>query len=333
MRCRTSSLQLMNNPLIIVCGPTATGKTEYALKLAREKNGELVSADSRQIYKYLNIGTGKDLPPHSSLQYVNVLKYSDLDPTRFSVGYYPIEDTALWLYDVITPDQKFSAYEYARTARTVMQDVWNRGKTPILVGGTGLYIQAAVDGLDGLAPADWKLREKLGNYEIAKLQATLNSLNPLKFKSINQSDRNNPRRLIRAIEISSSTPSPQHPRNTLTHEVRFIGLIAPREELYKRIDERVEKRIQQGMLDEIKSVLKMGYSWDDPGLNTIGYKQLRAYFENKESLEEAVQKWKFAEHEYARRQITWFKKDKRIEWVDTSCFQKKPHIMLVFPKR
>ena len=137
---------------------------------------------------------------------------------------------------------------------------------------------------------------------------------------MNHSDKNNPRRLVRAIEIEEYKKlQPQttglNNSRQITNNVNFIGLNIQREELFKRIDERVEKRVEQGIIDEIKNVLKMGYGWDSPGLYTIGYKEWQPYFEGKETKEAVVQKWKFNEHSYARRQLTWFKKDKRIKWI------------------
>jgi tRNA dimethylallyltransferase len=308
------------NSLIVVCGPTATGKTDYALRLAQEKNGELVSADSRQLYKYLSIGTGKDIPQNSKLETRN--SKLKIESKKYTVGYYKVNNIPLWLYDVISPDQQCSAFDYAQLARMVIKDIWQREKLPVLVGGTGLYVKAVVDGFTTNISPDWNLRKKLEHHTITELQHHLSFLNAERLITMNQSDINNPRRLIRAIEIEKgkklhTKKSGQKHNETITNMVSFIGLKCPNIELYRRIDKRVDNRIQQGVLSEIESVLKRGYSWNDPGLTTIGYKQVRAYFEKKETLEEVAQKWKFAEHAYARRQMTWFKKDKRIQWVET----------------
>jgi tRNA dimethylallyltransferase len=179
-----------------------------------------------------------------------------------------------------------------------------------------------VDGFDTNISPNWNLRKNLEHHTVAELQLRLSFLNVERLKTMNKSDMNNPRRLIRAVEIETGKKlqteiNGQNNLENIINTVTFIGLRCSNKELYKRIDRRVEKRMQQGMLSEIESVLQMGYSWNSPGLTTIGYKQLRAYFEKKESLEEVAQKWKFAEHAFARRQITWFKKDKRIQWVKT----------------
>ena len=311
-------------PLVIVCGPTATGKTAYALKLAKEKNGELINVDSRQVYKYLDIGTGKDLPSKSKFQIKNdkLQTNSNNQLQNYTIGYYMINNVPLWLYDVVTPNQQFSAFEYAVIARLVINDVWKRDKLPILVGGSGLYINAVVDGFTIGALPDWNLRNRLNNEPVEKLQERLNALDHEKFEQMNKSDRNNPRRLVRAIEIAGYMKTLKHEnmktkplQQPLTENVQFIGLTLPNKELYRRIDARVEERMRSGMINEINQVVKIGYTWDDPGLNTLGYKQLKPYFEKRETLEESVQKWQYAEHAYARRQKTWFKKDKRIVWA------------------
>lgn len=308
-----------NNPLIVICGPTATGKTEYALKLAREKNGELISADSRQIYKHLDIGTGKDLSKNSV--FVDQTDLFEVENPGYNIGFYSIYGTPLWLYDVINPNQTFSASEYARIAREVIKDIWSRKKTPIVVGGTGFYIQALVDGIDteGIPPNE-ELRKQFNNKTIEQLQKHLKELSPERLSEMNNSDRNNPRRLIRAIEVSELQPQTiRHDKeNRITDNVEFIGLNFLREELFKRIDVRVEKRVQQGIVDEIKSLLEKGYDWNSPGLSSIGYKEWQPYFEGMATKEEVIERWKFNEYAYAKRQETWFKKDTRIKWIQAS---------------
>ncbi|MCR4263983.1 MAG: tRNA (adenosine(37)-N6)-dimethylallyltransferase MiaA [Candidatus Roizmanbacteria bacterium] len=308
-----------NKPLIVICGPTATGKTEYALKLAKERNGEVVSADSRQVYKYLDIGTGKDLSQGSSYEDYSVKL--GIKEKNYSVGYYSVNNIPLWLYDILKPDQRFSAAEYARIARLVIQDIWSRGKVPIVVGGTGFYIRALVDGVETEGvPPNLPLRKKLETKSVEELRDIFKSLNGSKLNAMNQSDRQNPRRLIRAVEVEEHNKLQpqtisQNQIKIITGNVHFIGLTLTREELYDRIDMRVEKRVQQGIVEEIKSLLIMGYGWNSPGLQTIGYKEWKPYFEKKETRDEVIQKWKLHEHSYARRQITWFKKDSRIQWT------------------
>lgn len=306
---RDSKFSNMNNPLLVICGPTSTGKTKLALKLAHEKNGELVSADSRQIYKYLDIGTGKDLPQNSSfILQSERLKIKD---QNYAVGYYIVKNIPLWLYDIISPNQQFSSSEYARIARVVIRDIWSRDKLPIVVGGTGFYIQTLIDGVDteGIPPSE-ELRKQLNNETLGHLQILLKRKNPERWKNMNNSDRNNPRRLVRAIEVSQLQPQTigGYGRKTITSKITYIGLDLSTNDLLLNISNRVEKRIQQGLLSEIESILKMGYTWSSPGLNSIGYQQWKPYFEKRASMDEVIKTWKQQEYNYAKRQRTWFNK-------------------------
>jgi len=276
--------------LLVICGPTATGKTGLAVKLAKKFNGDLISADSRQVYKEMDIGTGKDHP----------------------------KEMKIHLIDVVAPNQEFSVAQYANLAWKVIKDIWSRKKLPIIVGGTGFYIKGVIDGIETLGvPPDWELRKKLSNLDIKKLREILEKTCPERMRGMNESDRNNPRRLIRAIEIASiSVPSQLHPTPYILNPL-FIGLTAPYKILYQRIDKRVEERIKEGVEDEIRGLLNKGYSFVYSTLGvTIGYQEWQPYFEGKATQDEIIQRWKFAEHAYARRQMTWFKKDKRINWFD-----------------
>jgi tRNA dimethylallyltransferase len=289
--------------LLVICGPTATGKTSLAIRLAKKFKGEIISADSRQAYKGMDIATGKDLA---------IIKKSKI---------------LVHLLDVVGPDEKFSAAKYHRLAWRAIKDIWRRKKLPIIVGGTGFYIKAIVDGIESLGiEPDWKLRRELENLEIRELVEKLKKLDPKKLNEMNQSDQNNPRRLIRAIEIATARG---HPPSVLRHPTSYvlmIGLTAPNKIIYERIDKRVEKRIKQGAEDEIKRLLEKGYSWESSVLGeTIGYQEWQPFFKGKATKKETVERWKFAEHAYARRQLTWFKKDERIRWFETtnSGFEKK----------
>lgn len=267
--------------LLVIGGATATGKTEIAVHLAKLFGGELVSADSRQVYKGMDIGTGKDLSE--------------------------VADIPLWMIDVVAPDEEFSVSHYARLAKSAITDIRKRKKLPIVVGGTGLYIQSLTHGFDTIdIPPNKKLREKLKDASVRQLQGMIDRS---VLDTMNESDKNNPRRLIRKIEIIAHTTKS---RIVEDQDVLFIGLTAPMEELYRRIDARVEKRVTQGIKDEIQTLLRKGYSWDLPSMNTLGYKQWKDAFSD----EEAIIRWKYDEHAYARRQITWFRKEKNIVWFD-----------------
>jgi tRNA dimethylallyltransferase len=312
----------MINRLLVICGPTATGKTALGMELAKKFNGELVSADARQVYKGMDIGTGKDLPKFSIFNF-------QFSIDKKQIGYFLLEEIPVWLYDVVEPDYRFNVADYAECASRVIQDIWQRKKLPILVGGTGFYIKALIDGIETLGvPPDWELREKLRNLEIKKLREILKEIAPERLEKMNESDRNNPRRLIRAIEIVKNSkfqiPNSKQIQNSKfkIQNVLFVGLKAPYKVLYERIDRRVEERVRQGIIEEIQKLIKKGYNWENSAIGmTIGYREWEKYFKSFKLKEEVIQRWKFAEHAYARRQMTWFKKDKRIHWFDIS--QKK----------
>lgn len=279
--------------MIIITGQTATGKTKLALELAKKYNGELINFDSRQIYKYLNIITGKDIPSEE-----------------------------IWLYDVVTPDQYFSSFDFVKLVTPIITDIKKRGKTPILVGGTYLYLKHFIYGIDdNNCPPNFILREKLNNKSVDYLQKMLIKLNKTVFKNLNHSDQLNPRRLIRKIEIASNQ------KGTLLYKVRphlrsalpkiFIGLrYKDKSKLRKVIEKRVEKRLKSGAIEEVKKLLKMGYKSSDPGMKTIGYQQVIKYLNKELTKEKAIEDWVNKEVQYAKRQLTFMKQDKNISWKE-----------------
>ena len=319
---------MKKHPLIVICGPTATGKTDIGIRLARVLNGSVISADSRQLYRYMDIGTGKDIEERSNFsrgaRSCFAGQTSNVKPPYIQIGYHTIQGVNVWLYDMIEPSQRFSAHEFSEAGRETINHLVNCSITPIIVGGSGLYIKALVDGLNTSSAPDWDMRKTYNNMSVHELQAMLNSLNPQRLHTMNNSDRHNPRRLIRAIEQStmqnqaadiSLSSFPQRRESRL-----FIGLTAPLNEIYRRIDQRVDNRIKQGIIREIQSLLKRGYAWSDPGLDTVGYKEWRPFIEGRSTQAECISLWKLHERQYARRQLIWFLKDKRITWFDiTKC--------------
>ncbi len=286
----------MKNKLLIICGPTATGKTELAQKMANLFNGELISADSRQVYKGMDIGTGKDKDKIG-----NILGY-----------------------DLVDPNQEFSVAGFMKFAEKEIRDIWKKRKLPILVGGTGLYIKAVVDGLGtSEIPRNENLRKSMETKSVEELFDILASDDPVKAASMNSSDRKNPRRLIRAIEIAIGELDSSRVKSTknltgVGGDVLFIGLSAAKDFLDKRIALRVEKRIDQGIEREIDSLLKKGVSWEAQSMYSLGYRQFRGYFEEGESINGVISDWTREEQKYAKRQMTWFKKDSRINWFEIS---------------
>jgi len=314
--------------------------------LAQKFDGEIVNADSRQVYQGMDVGTGKDLPENSNLKSQN--SKLKIKKEKYNIVYYLVDKIPIWLLDVVKPDYRFSVADYVNCAVPVIIDIWARGKLPILVGGTGFYIKALIEGIDtmGVKP-DWGLREKLKNSKTQKLQEFLKRVDIKRFNRMNQSDRNNPRRLIRAIEIAKNSKTQKLKKiakNSKTQKLKnskqassfklqtknilMIGLKASYEKLYERIDERVEKRLKQGLLEEIEKLLKERYGFDNSVLGTtLAYKEWRECFKNsnfqfsifKQRKEKIVERWKYNEHCYARRQMTWFKKEKRINWFDVTA--------------
>ena len=285
------SLGLMFKKILIISGPTATGKTDLAIKLAKKFNGELISADSRQIYRGLNIGTGKDHP----------------------------QNIKIHLIDIITPDQSFSVAQYQKLAFQKIKEIHQKNKLPIIVGGTGQYIDSLVNpdkSTYSIKPNNF-LRFFLNKLSTPTIQKIYEILDKKNFELLNNSEQHNPHRLIRKIEIklSGKILIKNYKLKIKNYDTLHVSLTAPTSVLYPRIDSRVQKRLDMSLLDEIKNILKK-YSWSHPGLNTLAYKEFKNYFNKKSSLPESIKKWSFDEHAYARRQITWFKKQKDIHFID-----------------
>lgn len=313
--------------LLIIAGPTATGKTSLAVKLAQKFKGELVSADSRQVYKFMDIGTGKDVYK-AKFEKKNTklkLKIEKEANSKINLGIYQIGKIRLWGLDLIAPDEEFSVAHWLVCVQNIIQDIWQRQKLPIVVGGTGFWLKALINGIASMGiPPDWKLREKLSSWPLAELSDCLKKIDKKRWQRMNQSDKKNPRRLIRAIEIAKAKIKNSLKINPLeVDSLLIIGLKADNKFLYQRIDERVEKRIKQGVEKEVKSLIKKGYGWDLESMKASGYKEWRFYFSGQAGLEEVIKRWQFNEHSYARRQMTLFKKIPSKGW--SSSGRKKIH--------
>ncbi len=287
--------------VIIITGQTATGKTKYALKLAKDNNGELINCDSRQIYKGLDIITGKDRS----------------------------KDTKIWLYDIVDPKQYFSSYDYVSCVISVIKDIISRGKTPIIVGGTYFYLYHLLYDIatQNIKP-DWKLRNNLNNKSVPELQKMYQDLDLQSFQRLNNSDKNNPQRLIRKIEIlktSSSVPLTSFliPKKIalskkleMDIQIEYLGFYYKNtSDLLIHIKDRVEKRIKNKGIEEVKKLIKEGYTTDDPGLKTIGYREIIEYVKGKITKKQAAENWISKEMQYAKRQYTFIKKDFHITWT------------------
>ncbi|OGK30945.1 tRNA (adenosine(37)-N6)-dimethylallyltransferase MiaA [Candidatus Roizmanbacteria bacterium RIFCSPHIGHO2_12_FULL_33_9] len=277
--------------MYIITGQTATGKTNLAYELAKKHKGEIINFDSRQIYQKLNIITGKQVFP----------------------------DVKTHLIDIVDPKEQFSSFDFANSAKRIINYLIRHNIMPILVGGTYLYLKHLLYGIDTKVPADWKLREELGKKSVKQLQDILKKHSVQTFERLNQSDRNNPHRLIRKIEIySTHLTFPERKKTNYfpgKYNYKLIGLrFKSNESLKKAIEKRVEQRVRNGAFQEVKHLIKQGYKSTDPGMQTIGYKQLIQYYSGTISRDEALQQWITKEVQYAKRQYTFMKKDKNIKW-------------------
>ncbi len=284
----------MKNKLIVILGPTASGKTSLSIKLAKKYNGEVVSADSRQVYKGMDIGTAKSSKKEQ-------------------------DKVSHWLLDIKKPNQNYTVAEYKNDAVKKINQILKRNKLPILVGGTGLYIKAVAENLDiPKVKANPFLRAKIEK-EIEKygLDYAFKKLIKLDPESAYIVDPKNPRRVIRALEVTLLTKKPfseqRKPGNPI-FDVLEIGISVPKEKLQKRINQRVDEMIEKGLVKEVKSLIKK-YGPDQQAFDAIGYREIIEYLNNKTTLEQATKIMKTNTSHYAKRQMTWFKRDKRIYWI------------------
>jgi len=285
--------------LVAVVGPTATGKTDLALRLALAFEGEIIGADSRQVYRWMDIGTDK--------------------PTAAQRAQVPH-----WLVDAADPDEEFGLARYLDLAQAALEDVWSRGRQPFLVGGTGQYVWALLEGwqVPRVGP-DWTLRRELEERASREgpeaLYAEVAALDP---EAARRLDPRNVRRLVRALEVMRRTGRPLSACQTrLPPDFPWlvVGLALPSEELYRRIDARVDAMMRAGLLEEVRGLLERGYGPGLPSMSGIGYRQVCQYLAGELSLEEAVVRIKTETHRLTRHQRNWFRLgDPRIHWLDVS---------------
>ncbi len=286
----------------ILVGPTASGKTTLALALAPMLGCEIVSADSRQVYRYLNIGTAK--PSARELQ---------------KVPHHCI--------DIIDPDDYYSAGQYCRQARRAVKEIRSRGVMPLVVGGSGLYIQALAEGVFASGSRDDELRDRLKREAREKgtelLHDRLRQVDPKAAETIHPRDL---RRIVRALEVwelSGKPISQLQEKNTEPADFYplYIGVTWPRPILYDRINRRVDRMIQEGLVEEVSALLKKGYNANLNSLDSVGYKEIIAYLQGRHSREEAVELIKRNTRRFAKRQLTWFRRLSEVNWFgcDMHC--------------
>ena len=285
--------------LIVVCGPTAVGKTDFAIRLAKHLKTEIISADSRQLYHQIPIGTAQP-----SAQELAEIKH------HFIANHSIEED--------------YNAGMFERDALSVLHSLFENHDTVVCCGGTGLYIKALCEGLDEVPKANEEIRDRLTNRlnseGLEQLQKELSQLDPFHFERM---DTQNPQRVIRALEVCLSTGKPfssfhQSEKKLRPFKIKKIGLELPREVLNERINKRVEVMLANGWLKEAKSVYDKRHL---NALNTVGYKELFAHFSGEMTLEEAIEKIKINTRRFAKRQMTWFKKDEEISWFEPNSIE------------
>lgn len=300
------------NKILVILGTTSTGKTDLALKLARRFNGEIIAADSRQVYKGLDLGSGK-------MPGVKI-------PVKKSHGFWEISGIKVWMYDVSSANKQYSVFDYVNDANKALTKIYSRGKLPIIVGGGGFYIKALLEGLPNLeVPRNLKLRKELEKLSLMDLQKKIQHLDPKKWEAMNYSDKHNPRRLIRAIEVAvkgKKVRKNSRPQHILKTNMLKIGLKCSRDLLYKRIDERIISRLNEGMIEEALRLYKKGLSLKRMKQLGLEYGVLADYLQGKiPGREQLINILSGKIHDYARRQITWFNRERSIYWYDIT--QKK----------
>jgi len=283
-----------NNKIIVILGPTSSGKSEMAIRLAKKFNGEIISADSRQIYKGLDIGTGK-------------------------VSKFKQKLAKHWMIDIANPKTEYNVSKFKRDAEKIIEDILKRKKVPIVCGGTGFWIKAVVDNVNfpEVRP-NKELRKKLEKYSAKKLFKMLQELDLARAKNI---DAKNKVRLIRAIEICKAIGKvPAMPAKGWSalggnYEFLQIGIGIPKEKLHENIRKRLKKRFGSGMIAEVEKLHEQGLSWKKIQSFGLGYYWIPLYLQEKLDKKELFEKIYQAEKDYAKRQTTWFGKDKRIIWL------------------
>lgn len=300
----------MNKPtVIVICGPTASGKTSLAVKLAKEINGEIISSDSMQIYKYMDIGTAKVTEEEK-------------------------EGIKHYLVSFVEPNERYSVANFKKDAEKAIEEILKKGKTPIIVGGTGLYVDSLIYGIDYQEiQYDEKYRKQLENIDLEELYKQAITIDSEAMKKISKNDR---KRISRILEIYKATGKNKTEQEKLSkqNEVKYnykvFAINMEREKLYERINKRVDIMMKQGLIEEVKELLKK-YNEFPTAMQGLGYKEVVEYLNGKITEEEMIEKIKLETRRYAKRQITWFKKNKETIWLD-GLKDKNENIQIILEK-
>ena len=287
----------MTPEAIVLAGPTASGKTAVGIRLAKALDAEIVSADARQIYRHMDIGTAKPTPEEQA-------------------------EAPHHMVDVADPDEDYSAGRYAREAAAAVVEIRARDRLPILVGGSGLYLRALLDGFSPIPEVPAVIRDRLlaeAGRDLPKLYARLLEVDPA---SADRYHPNDTQRIVRALEVFEtageklSDLQDRPPERTGTWTARWFGLNMDRSRLYRRIERRVDLMVEAGLVEEVQSLRDMGYGPDLNALNTFGYREIFAHLDGEFDLAEATDQIKTGTRRYAKRQLTWFRAERRLEWFD-----------------
>lgn len=301
----------MKKPLIILTGPTAVGKTALSINLAKAVNGEIISADSMQVYKYMDIGTAKIKPEE-------------------------MEGVPHYLIDVFDPKEDFNVVLFQQYAKQYIKEIHNKGKIPIIVGGTGFYIQSVLYDIEFEEnEGDTSYRQELEELTAEKgteyLHTLLKEIDYTSFLAIHP---NNTKKVIRALEYYKQTGAPislhneEQRQKTSAYNSAYFVLTNDREVLYSRIDKRVDTMIEEGLVEEVQTLLSKGCDKSMVSMKGLGYKEIISYLEGEITLEEAIYILKRDTRHFAKRQLTWFKREKNVIWVDKSQFEDNDTIIL-----
>lgn len=291
-------------PLVILAGPTAVGKTELSIRLAKRINGAIISADSMQVYKYMDIGSAKIMPDE-------------------------MEGVKHYLIDELDPSDEFNIVRFQQMAKDALKEIYANGQIPIVAGGTGFYIQALLYDIDFThQDSDEAFRKEMADYAAEygaeALHEKLKEIDPVSYKTIHA---NNTKRVIRALEYYRMTGQPISAHNEQEHQkvspynFAYFVLTDDRKHLYDRIDYRVDLMMKKGLADEVKNLYDMGYHKDMVSMQGLGYKELLSYLDGECSLEEAVYIIKRETRHFAKRQLTWFRRERDVIWLDKSAYQ------------
>lgn len=291
----------MKNQKVIISGPTAVGKTDIAAAVCKKINGEIISADSRQIYKYLDIGTNKD----GELGADNIRR---------------IDGIPQYLTDIIAPDKKYNAKNFEQDAEIYEKKIIKENKVPVMVGGTGLYIKSFLYGLDDLPDADEGIRSLIQkDIDVYGLEHVYGQLAGVDIYSAER-NKGNRQRIIRALEVYKLTGKTMtdllNRKKIKNKKFKHFVLFKDREKLYKDINIRCEKMINSGMIEETEKVLSMGYSADSYALTGVGYKHIVKYLKNEITKKNLIEQFSKDTRQYAKRQITWFNSQENIEIIN-----------------